>query len=74
MRMEMRRDDEQLGTPWVIAILVLVALLIMGIVIYLRMSVRMRHPGQHRAVTQPEVSKTVTYFRSTQHWIRRDWV
>ena len=73
MRMERRGVDEQIGTPWVIAILALVALLVIGMALYFRMSVRIQRPGRRGAAT-PAVSRSIAGFHAAQHVFPRDWV
>jgi len=72
--MERRRVEEQMGAPWVIAILALVALLAIGMALYFRMGVRIKHPSRRGAVTPPALSRSVTHFQAAQHRLRHDWV
>ena len=44
------RQDESIGKYWVIAMVVLLALLVLGFVLYMRMSATLTEPGKHAAV------------------------
>lgn len=60
--MNTSHEQERVGTPWVIAILALLVLLVLGLVLYIRMGVRIEKqrrselPGAAVATVSPQTT------------------
>ena len=72
--METPGQQDQIGTPWIIAIVALLALLVLGVILYARLSVRIDEPRKRSsAITAPAASEFRDSIRTGRVELNTRW-